>query len=592
MDDFIFGTLATDELRQAHVRSFQAGITHNHARRPRTPKPGQEITLELSVGPAHLKDRAWVYWTTDGSDPQGQSGNALRGQVIAMEESSMEWNTSLWGYVRHFRAVLPGQARGTLVRYCISAGSEMDEEVFADNHSMYAFTVGELAQPEWVEEAVVYHIFVDRFYPGHSESWNNPAGPAGFYGGTLRGISDKLDYISDLGANALWLSPIFPSPSHHGYDSTDIFEIEPRLGTKQDFRMLLDKAHARGIRVFLDFVPSHWSFHHPTFQQAIRDQTGPYVDWYFFSHWPDEYETFFGVRELPQINLRNIAARAHILKAIEHWLEIGVDGFRIDYAIGPTPDFWGDFRKTISSKNPDCWTFGEVVDPPDRQVAFEGLLDGCLDFLLLEAFRQTFAYGRWEANRFFDFLDRHEKFFPRSFSRPSFLDNHDMNRFLWAAGGEKRRLMLAALCQFTLAGTPVVYYGTEVGLSQERDIRQDGYGFPEEARLPMPWEQDQDGELLSFYRELIKLRKSEKALRSGTRQALHSNVDTLAFKRSWGDEEITSVLNISKEPQRVYLEGPWYESLLATDQACKVEFNGKGVNIDLPAISGVILKEA
>jgi glycosidase len=151
------------------------------------------------------------------------------------------------------------------------------------------------------------------------------------------------------------------------------------------------------------------------------------------------------------------------------------------------PDFWADFRQVTRRVRPDCWTFGEVVEPPAAQIKFAGGLDGCLDFNLMEAFRSSFAYGEWNAERFMSFLSRHEAFFPEDFSRPSFLDNHDMNRFLWAANGDFRRLILAALCQFTLSAPPVIYYGTEVGLSQERDVRQGGYGLPEESRLPMLW---------------------------------------------------------------------------------------------------------
>jgi glycosidase len=585
MSDFIFGTLATDALRLAHVHRLRAGAIHRFARTPRDPQPGQSVSIELTVGPAYFCDRAWIYWTDDGSEPLGKDGAAQNSHLARMEFVGAEWDTLLWGYVQRFRASLPPQPAGTVIRYRLAANS-----VQADDGACYAYYVADDPTPEWAYDAVVYQIFVDRFFPGAGRRWKRPRWPSGFYGGALRGIAEKLDYIADLGVNVLWLTPIFPSPSHHGYDATDYFDIEPRLGTKADLRELIDAAHARGIRLLLDFVPNHWSSQHATFQQAIGDPASPYRDWYTFTHWPDQYESFFGVHDLPQVNLRHPAARQHMLDAASYWLDFGVDGYRLDYAIGPTPDFWADFRRVTRQARPDCWTFGEVVEPSDSQLSFEGGLDGCLDFILLEGLRQAFAYGQWDAPRLADFLTRHEAYFPATFSRPSFLDNHDMNRFLWAAGNDKRRLRLAALCQLTLAGPPVIYYGTEVGLSQERDVRQGQHGIPEEARLPMLWDADQDVELLSFYRALIAIRRQEPALRRGTRRTLLAETGLLVYERRMGARSLVVALNLSEQPCQADLPGEWAVPLVTTGQDVTMEVRSDGVHISLPALSGVLLE--
>ena len=468
----------------------------------------------------------------------------------------VEWDTVLWGYIQRFRAHLPGQPSGTVIRYYLTGITPSAREIRADDGRMYACYIAEDPTPAWTKEAVVYQIFVDRFHPGEGRAWLSPQTPAGFYGGSIRGIVDKLDYLSELGVNVLWLTPIFPSPSHHGYDATDLFDIEPRLGTKRDLRNLLDESHRRNIRILLDLVPNHVSNLHPTFQSAISQKDSPYHNWYTFIDWPEKYKSFFDVPDLPQLNLREASARKHMLDAVKFWLEFGVDGYRVDYAIGPAPDFWADFRKVMHETRPDSWSFGEVVEPPDSQLNFAGGLDGCLDFNLMEAFRNTFAYGDWNAEKFASFLSRHEAYFPQGFSRPSFLDNHDMNRFLWAAQGDKRRLRLAALCQFSLSGPPVIYYGTEVGLSQARDVRQGGFGLPEESRLPMLWGSDQDTDLREYYRQLIQLRKEIPALKTGKAQVIEANGDRLIFTR--GDtSEYLVVLNLCAKRQRFEKALPW-----------------------------------
>jgi glycosidase len=279
-----------------------------------------------------------------------------------------------------------------------------------------------------------------------------------------------------------------------------------------------------------------------------------------------------------------------LLEAARFWLGFGVDGFRLDYAIGPVPDFWADFRKETRQAKPDCWTFGEVVDPPDRQLSFDGLIDGCLDFMLLEALRQTFAFGRWEAQRFASFLDRHEAFFPEDFSRPSFLDNHDMNRFLWACSGDKRRLRLAALCQFTLNGPPVIYYGTESGLSQERDIRQGGWGIPEEARQPMNWD-SLDDDLLEFYRGLGALRKTHPCLSRGERKLVTAEGGILAYRRSLGEEQLTVVMNLSEKPAEVRLSG-CTRDIFSTSEELEMKSAQNECVFRLPALSGVAVESS
>ena len=238
----------------------------------------------------------------------------------------------------------------------------------------------------------------------------------------------------------------------------------------------------------------------------------------------------------------------------------------------------------------DSSTIGEAVDPPDSQITFEGGMDGALDFMLLEAMRQTFAFGRWNARRFSDFLDRHEVFFPETFSRPSFLDNHDMNRFLWVAENDKRKLRLAALCQYTLSGAPIIYYGTEIGVSQQRDMIQNGRAIHEEGRLPMPWDASgQDGDLYIYYRSLAQLRHNHPALPRGTRQTIHADEAVLAYRRADGADSLVTVLNVSANPATLTISIPESNNHFATGLNCRVENVAGEVKIHLPGYGGVIL---
>jgi cyclomaltodextrinase / maltogenic alpha-amylase / neopullulanase len=594
MDDFIFGPLPPVEERLRKNLASRSGLNHQQARTPFHPQPGQPVTLELTAGPDHFIDRAWVYWSTNGADPGGQAGIADSGQVAAMECSAIEWDTSLWGYVRKFQAQLPGQPAGSVVRYRIAAAGPAQVETLVDGGAFYSYYVDDDPPPAWTQSAVVYQIFVDRFNPGAGRVWQKPDDLSGFFGGTLRGIMEKLDYLSALGVTVLWLSPTFPSPSHHGYDISDYLGVEPRLGTKEDLRELLDAAHHRGMRILLDLVPNHCSSTNPIFQQALADPASPYRDWFIFSHWPDEYACFFGNRLMPKINLRNPAARQYMLDAAVYWLMFGVDGFRVDHAVGPVSDFWADFRRATRAANPDSWTFGEVTDPPDIQLGFSGGLDGCLDFLLAESLRKTFLFGKGDAIELANFLERHDAYFPATFSRPSFIDNHDMNRVLWAAEGDQRRVRLAAMCQFSLPGQPVLYHGTEVGLSQEHDVHETGHGL-EESRLPHPWGEAQDTDLLAYFQSLLALRRSETAMRSTQRRTLYADEAVLAYElrpsSDQGQTGLAVALNLATEARSIALAGNWSSLALATSVDCSVVYRRGATKVHLGPLSGVILGE-
>lgn len=623
--DFIFGTMATDIRRLGFLKAELSGVSHRHRIDPLDPAPGQPVVISVSLGPLVVADHVTAYFTTDGSEPGGARGIPAPGsQAVAFERVGSVWNTFLWGYLEEWQAVLPPQPPGTIVTYRIEAWSQHHDQsvwageiigsvagdgtvlgdrgpgdcflrevgqefglTFVRRTRSFAYGVDYEQTPDWLRDGLIYQVFIDRFHPGGGRPFAQPATPMGFYGGDLNGVIERLDYIQSLGATIIWLSPIFPSPSHHGYDATDYYHIEPRFGDLATFQRLLAEAHARGMRVLLDYVVNHVSDQHPIFQEARRDPNSPYRDWFIFTEYPDRYVAFFGVPSMPQVDTDHPDARRYMIEPALYWLEQGVDGFRLDYAIGPSHAFWTTFRAATRRIRPDAVSLGEAVDTAETLRSYYGRLDGCLDFLLLQALRRFFAFDEITAGQFAAFLDRHLSAFPPDFVLPSFLDNHDMNRFLWVVLGDTRRLKLAALCQYTLPHPPVLYYGTEVGLSQERDVRhRDGSGHPEESRLPMRWGADQDADLLEFYRQLGALRRATASVWRGPRRtiALDDALGHYACLCGEGEEWLV-VCNNGPTPGRIALPPGRWQNVLATDTA---EIHGATVR--LPAYGGAVLR--
>lgn len=576
MEDIIFGDLFDEKTCIARQREASSGVKHLNRVTPVIPQPGQAVTLTLTTSGPMPFDAARCWFSADtGLSPSSSPNSGKTESMVELHPAGVTWDDFSWGYARVWTGKLPPQLAGAQIHYHLAARvTGSSQWVFADNQAATKARATEFSlwldpngPPAWAREALVYQIFIDRFNPGSSKPWLKPENLGGFFGGTLRGVIQKLDYIQGLGFNTLWLSPLFASPSHHGYDATDYYKVEPRLGTNEDLKELLDLAHQRCMRVILDFVANHWSKAHPTFQAALADENSPYHDWYTWKHWPDEYETYFDVRDLPRLNLKPGPARNYLLDCASYWLTEGVDGYRLDYANGPQLDFWTDFRRACRAARPDCWLFGEVVHSAAVQATFAGRLDGTLDFLLARALRETFAQGNWQLDAFEAFLSSHDAYFPPEFLRPAFLDNHDLNRFLFLSGGDPARLKLAALLLFTLSAPPIVYYGTEAGVTQTRPIHQDGRAIMEVAREPMKWGLEQDPSLVSYFRRLANLRRQYPVLPYGARRAVHLDAEagTYAYLRisnpgrtSPGD--VLVAFNLSPEPLTISIRLPDFEA--------------------------------
>ena len=604
----------------ARFAALSSQFRHDNTIEPLAPRPGEPVTLDATSGTDTHVSAAAVYYTIDGRDP-GTDSPSLR-----MRAHRVEWYPGA-GFVTHWTASIPGQAAGTTVRYRIGgwqaaasfeAGSAPDYWAHDGQGFWFRFP-GESgittfafradpsgsALPAWMKEAVIYHIFLDRFHPGTPDgAFRGNHGPLERHGGTFAGVRQALPYLADLGVTCLWYSPLGPSETYHRYDTIDYFDVDPALGTMDEFKALVRDAHQRGIRTWLDFVPSHSSWRHPAFLSAQEKRDAPTYSWYTFNNWPHDYRNFMqSSRYLPSFNTQDPGARSHLIDSAVHWLrECGVDGYRIDHVIAAGMDFWLALRNATEAVKDDVVLVGEATDTPDSLRRYRGHLHGILDFPLARALRLTFGAGVWNMDQFDSFLSAYESYMGDGPGTVSFLDNHDMDRFLWVSGNNVDRLKLAAICQFTLGATPAVYYGTEIGMSQKAGASQLGFGGDSEARADMIWDAAAwDSGLLAFYRDLIRLRRQEGCLQSGIRRTVHvgGNRQTYAYRRVPKDglEAGSSLLvtfNLGIESQQFGVTLPEVPGsitcLLSTGETPAISQAETVVTVTLPPMSAAIFR--
>ncbi len=585
MADFVFGGIEADEARLlTTTRARFAGVRHEYAIAPLDPRPGEPVTLAVTLGADVVADCVTAYVTTDGALPSGARGVATTGFALPLHRTSVRWEPLIWGYVAEWQAEVPAQPSGTFVQYIIEAwrSAEYQSSVWSreqhidrteNERTLYAYSVDTDAAPAWAHEAIVYQVFVDRFRnPQRSDAEHTFLSAAQlrhdeFFGGTLRGVLDQIDSIADLGVTVLWLTPVFLTPSNHGYDTIDYYTVDPRFGTLDDLRALVQAAHARGLRVVLDLVANHTSLEFAPFVRARADAQSPERQWFTFGdQFTHGFRTFFDVPTMPQFDLDNPDARAYMLDVARYWLrELNIDGYRLDYAAGPSLGFWSAFRRACHAEKPDCWLFGEVTLAGDNLRAFTGRLDGCLDFAFARAVRGLCLRPDSSIAGFAAWIERQRAFFGPEFTLPAFVDNHDMNRFLYMAGDNQQTLRLAAGLLFVLGDAPVLYYGTEVGLSQPRAKGP----HREESRHPMPWGAAQDADLRAWFKRWIAFRRSHPVLAYGDLRTLqvHNAAGIWLAERRVGAERLLIAVNTSHTPQVIALpNGDYVQVMPAVDQ--------------------------
>ncbi len=433
--------------------------------------------------------------------------------------------------------------------------------------------------PDWVKDAIFYQIFPDRFArservskPANLDPWGAPPTPHAFQGGDLIGVVEHLDYLVDLGVNAIYFNPIFQSAANHRYHTYDYWQVDPILGGNSAFRELLDAAHDRGIRIVLDGVFNHASRGFFQFNHILENEKqSPYINWFNVKEFPlhayskkkkPNYETWFGLWALPKFNTENPEVREFIYDVAEHWIKEGIDGWRLDVPLEiETEGFWEEFRDRVKGIDPEAYILAEIWEEANEWLQGEHF-DAVMNYIFNRICYGYFGQGvldtslqpggfKLEQLDVEDFAERVKGMvelypWPVTLVQYNLLSSHDEPRFLTMMRGDKRRLRLATLFQMTCPGAPSVYYGDEIGME----------GGPDpDSRRAFPWDESEwDKELLADFKRFIALRKEHEALRRGGFATLHSKDGVYAFVRQGEAESIVVALNPHEASAEIELD--------------------------------------
>lgn len=495
-----------------------------------------------------------------------------------------------------------------------------------------------MTTPDWVQDAVFYQIFPDRFAKSTRnpsgnlpfESWESAPTVHGFKGGDLYGVTEKLDYLKDLGITAIYLNPIFASASNHRYHTYDYFNVDPLLGGNEAFMELLKQAHKKNIRIVLDGVFNHASRGFWQFNHVLECGEGsPYKNWFLFDperlsgkkHWgaypsPQEqkllqhedsitaigYRGWWNLPALPKFNTHIPAVREFLFSAAEHWIRLGIDGWRLDVATEIDDDsFWQEFRRRVRAINPEAYIVAEIWHESHRWLQGDQF-DAIMNYDMTRPI-MAFTAGRYldtrvihqqsnyrgiqhgiDAHEFANRVDHNLGLYKHdvTYSQLNLLDSHDTPRFLSCASGNKDSLKLAWLFMFTYPGAPCLYYGDEIGMDGEHDPY---------CRKSFLWEESTwDKDLLSHAKAAIALRTENPALCRGNFNRLWSADGIYAFSRSYEGETLVVALNSSESPQQVEVRFEAKNPKAIFGEATNIAVGNGYVKFTVPARSGVVLK--
>ncbi len=507
---------------------------------------------------------------------------------------------------------------------------------FAPFGEEWQFTVYDknFTTPDWIKGGVIYQIFPDRFYSSGTEKENVPADRIirtdldgepywrpdengkvlnnDYFGGDLKGIEEKLPYISSLGVNCIYLNPIFEAHSNHRYDTADYEKIDPLLGTEEDFVSLCKKAEEFGIKIILDGVFSHTGSDSRYFNKngrypdegAFQSKSSPYYPWFKFTKWPDKYQSWWGIEILPEIIeetpefIEYISGEKGILRK---WLSLGAGGWRLDVADELPDEFLDALRTAVKNHSPDALIIGEVWEDASNKSSYgkrrrylQGQqLDSVMNYPFAESIIDFVRRGNAES------FEKAVVTVVENYPKPvidvlmNHIGTHDTQRAITALAGESciyrdrawqsgrkledkkddgiRLLKQAAVLQFTLPGVPSVYYGDEAGMEGYKDPFNRGY---------FPWGKENE-DLTEFYRSLGKIRRNCTELISSPCKFISAVMGCVAYSR----DNVTVISNANSHAIRYYLPEDRHGSYIIFGDG-----ESDGISVSIGANSSVILK--
>jgi glycosidase len=461
--------------------------------------------------------------------------------------------------------------------------------------------------PEWAEGAVAYQIFLDRFYngdktnnPPNTKEWGKlPLTRDTFYGGDLRGIIEKIPYLSELGVDLIYLTPIFSSPSTHKYDTTNYYQIDPHFGDLETFKELVKKCHENNIKVILDGVFDHCGYDFGAFQDVIKK--GPnskYASWFNIYSFPIKtrpkptYETWGkDLWWMPRLMTENPEVRRYLLDVAVYWIkEAGIDGWRLDVASELGHDFLREFRKAVKRANPDAIIIGEIPHFASPWLESDQC-DSVMNYHFRQAVIDFFAKGTINIEEFDARLAKIRMMYkePVNHVLYNLIGSHDTVRFLSLCGNKIEKMMLATIFQFTSTGMPAIYYGDERGMVG---------GLDPDCRRCMDWGElkGQKLKLFELYKKLISIRKAHPALKTGEffTYFVDRKDNLYSYLRRSESQEILIVLNNSAKTRRVAIPAPrsWKGTIIDLLGGGRYEIVGGKIRASLRPYSGLILKTA
>jgi len=510
-----------------------------------------EIRLRM---PARATNVDIVYWNKYRHQTLGRHDKAMTAWSSTANGSyyrvTLQTDESRIRYLQYvFRFVLDGQTY-----WVLSHGVETELRPQHAFQFSYAGDRDAVHSPGWIRDRIWYQIFPERFHNGDSrndpkgvEDWGSEPTRDNFMGGDLRGIINKLDAIEALGVNALYLNPIFVSRSNHKYDTEDYMAIDPAFGTKEDLKELVAKCHDRDIKVVLDLVINHCGYFHPFFQDVIaRGAHSPYKDWFYIQEYPielseDRYDSVGYWKYMPKLRTSTPQVRQYIYDLVAFWQEeTGIDGWRIDVADEVEFSFLRELNAHVKRVTPDAFIIAEIWYDAKPLMVAKGA-DSFMNYELRAILLELFADQSIHIEEFHERLTRHYHRYSLKESMQQFnlLGSHDTERVLTRCKQDENALKTLIAVQFMLPGTPVVYYGDEIGMTGENDPG---------CRGAMEWSiPHEDNELWRHQRLWTTLRKSAAGLIHGSLElAIDTTNASIMVQRTSDEETLYLIVNLSK----------------------------------------------